>query len=77
MSAQEIGDYLEGFTVEEFLAPQGAKWSPEGHLRHLIKSVRAVTRGMGMPKILLGLLYGSAREGSLGDEVNAGIGVVF
>lgn len=60
----EIADYAGSFATAEFLAPQGEAWSPAGHLRHLIRSVRAVARGMGLPKLLLGLRFGVSRRPS-------------
>ncbi|MDH3743680.1 MAG: DinB family protein [Acidobacteriota bacterium] len=66
----EIGDYLDGFPIERFLTPQGDKWSPEGHLRHLVKSVRAVTGGLRIPKLLLAARFGISWRGSRSfDEV--------
>jgi len=50
---REIDDYLEPMTDEVFETPQGEFWSPAGHIRHLGKSVRAVTRGMSQPRLLL------------------------
>ena len=61
---REIGEYLAGFPSETFLAPQGEHWSPEGHLQHLVKSVRAVVKGLGMPRPLLMVLFGLGRGGS-------------
>jgi hypothetical protein len=53
--------FLDGFTDEAFFAPQGDKWSPAGHVRHLTKSVRAVADAMRKPKVLL-LVFGLARS---------------
>ncbi len=60
----EVGGYLAAFPTKEFLAPQGEHWSPEGHLRHLIKSVRAVAKGLRMPRLLLAASFGISRRGS-------------
>jgi hypothetical protein len=64
----EIDAYMDSFSTEDFLAPQGEAWSPAGHLRHLVKSVRAVTRGMAMPKLALRALFGTTSEGSRSFE---------
>lgn len=56
--------YLSGFSGEVFAAPQGEKWSPADHVRHLAKSVRAVARGLEMPQWLLLLRFGWHRGGS-------------
>jgi hypothetical protein len=60
---RETAVRLEELSDEEFLTPQGAHWSPAGHVRHLAKSVRAVARGMALPAVVL-LPFGLARGGS-------------
>ncbi len=47
-----------GLPATTFFAPQGDKWSPAEHLRHLVKSVRAVAFGLRMPKLVLALRFG-------------------
>lgn len=64
----EIDSYMAARTTEEFLAPQGEAWSPAGHMRHLVKSVRAVNKGMGLPRPALRLLFGGARGDSRSFE---------
>lgn len=49
--------YWNAMPEEEFVAPIGASWSPADHVRHLTKSVRAVSRGMAMPKLLLRVVF--------------------
>ena len=49
--------YWNAMPEEEFVAPIGASWSPADHVRHLTKSVRAVSRGMAMPKLLLRIVF--------------------
>lgn len=67
---REIADYFGGLPTATFLEPQGEYWSPSYHLRHLVKSVRAVAKAMCMPKVVLGLLFGRHRAGSRSfDEV--------
>ena len=41
-----------------FFAPQGDRWSPSEHARHLTKSVGAVAKGLAAPRIVIRLLYG-------------------
>ena len=53
----------DAFTEDEFFAQQGEAWSPSEHIRHLNKSIRAVTRGMKTPKITL-LAFGISMNGS-------------
>lgn len=59
----EITDYLATLSTEEFFAPQGGYWSPAGHLRHLIKTLRAVGGGLGQSRAAL-LLFGRSKSGS-------------
>lgn len=68
----ESDGYLSGFSGAVFAAPQGEKWSPAEHARHLAKSVFAVARGLEMPQWLLLLRFGWHRGGSRSfDEVVA------
>ncbi len=60
----EIQEQLASLSVEEFLAPQGDHWSPAGHLRHLIKSVRPLAGALAKPKLALWFLFGKAKEAS-------------
>ncbi len=60
---QEIRSFLDGFGLETFFAPQGAHWSPAGHVRHLNKTVGAVANGMGQPRVAL-LAFGRSTNGS-------------
>lgn len=60
----EIVTYLEAMPTQQFVTPQGEAWSPAGHLRHLVKSVKAVAYGMGMPKLALALRFGVGFGGS-------------
>ena len=55
---REIDAYFSSLEVEEFLAPQGEHWSPEGHLRHLVKCVRPMARALSLPKASLLLRFG-------------------
>ncbi len=38
------------------------KWTIAGHLYHLIKSTKAVSKGMGMPKVQLEALFGKSNR---------------
>lgn len=38
------------------------KWSIAGHLYHLIKSTKAVTKGMSMPKLALRTMFGKCNR---------------
>ena len=50
--------YWSSFTTAAFLAPIGDAWSPAYNVRHLTKSIRAVTRGLGMPRLGLRAMFG-------------------
>ncbi len=56
--------YLLGVPATEFAAPQGEKWSPAEHARHLAKSTYPLVGALGLPKIVLGLRFGRARAQS-------------
>lgn len=54
--------YWNAMPEEEFVAPLGTAWSPADHVRHLTTSVRAVSRAMRYPRLLLRVLFpGRAR----------------
>ena len=50
--------YWNAMSGEEFVASLGAAWSPADHVRHLTKTVRAVSWGMRVPKVVLWTMYG-------------------
>jgi len=50
--------YLAAIPAAEFAAPQGEKWSPADHVRHLAKSTYPLVQALGLPKLLLGLRFG-------------------
>lgn len=60
MSLQdEASEYLAAMPAADFFRPQGGKWSPSEHTRHLTKSIGAVARGLGMPWIVLRFKFGA------------------
>lgn len=64
----ESDHFLSGFSGPVFAAPQGEKWSPAEHVRHLAKSVFAVARALEMPQWLLLLRFGWHRGSSRSFE---------
>lgn len=50
--------YWETFDTPTFLASIGDAWSPADNVRHLTTSMRAVTRGMRMPRVFLRIAFG-------------------
>ena len=51
-------------TAEFFRRPAPEVWAPVDQVRHLTKTVRAITRGLTMPGPVLFLLFGPARTPS-------------
>jgi hypothetical protein len=60
----ESEGYLATLPTAVFLAPQGEKWAPAEHVRHLAKSTFPLARALGMPKALLFVLFGPRRGAS-------------
>lgn len=56
--------YLAAIPAPEFALPQGEKWSPADHVRHLAKSTYPLVGALGLPKLLLGLRFGRSRAES-------------
>lgn len=50
--------YWSAMGTAVFLAPLGDAWSPAENVRHLTKSMRAVTQGLRVPRIVLLLRFG-------------------
>ncbi len=56
--------YLTAMSPEEFARPQGDRWSPADHLRHLSKSGFAIARGLKVPRLMLRLTFGAPPKSS-------------
>ncbi len=56
--------YLAAIPAAEFATPQGEKWSPADHVRHLAKSTYPLAGALGLPKLVLGLRFGRSRTES-------------
>jgi len=63
---------LAALTPAEFYAPQGEFWSPAQHLDHLVRSVKPLVNALGLPRIVLRLLFGKAKTSRQTGEVVAG-----
>ena len=48
----------------EFVQPQGEKWSPADHVRHLAKSTFPVARALRFPKPILLVMFGASTRSS-------------
>ena len=46
--------------IADFTASLGAGWSPVDTVRHLTKSMRAVSQGLALPRWLLRVLFGAS-----------------
>lgn len=61
----ESAGYWASYALEEFFRrPLPDVWAAAEHVRHLTKVVRAIARGFGMPRLLLGLRFGWSRRPS-------------
>ena len=56
--------YLQAIAPPEFVLPQGEKWSPADHVRHLAKSTFPLAKALGLPKLLIGLRFGRSKSES-------------
>ena len=54
--------YWNAFDPAAFIAPIGEAWSPGDNVRHLSKSIRAVTGGLGQPRLVLRSLFGRVKH---------------
>ena len=62
--------YWDAIPTSEFLTPIGDAWSPAEHVRHLSKSMRAVTRGLRLPTFVVRLSFGGSTGNSRSyDEI--------
>ncbi|WP_145979260.1 DinB family protein [Gemmatimonas phototrophica] len=52
--------YWDALNTATFLAPIGTAWSPAENVRHLTKSMRAVTQGLQLPRVVLLVAFGRA-----------------
>lgn len=56
--------YWDAIPTAEFLRPIGDAWSPADNVRHLSKSIRAVTRGLRLPTFVVRLSFGGSSGSS-------------
>ena len=56
--------FLEAQPTAVFFAPQGDRWSPAEHVRHLTKAAAPLNLGYRLPPALLRLLFGTPRAPS-------------
>lgn len=69
---REVAAFFGGLSPEDFVRREGEAWTPAEHLRHLDRTVRAITRGLGYPRWLLRLRFGRSKQPSRSyDEVRS------
>lgn len=56
--------YWSGFEPAQFFAKIDGHWSPAENVRHLIKSIRPVTKALGVPRLVLWFKFGKSRRDS-------------
>ena len=64
----ESVQYWGSFTTPSFLAPIGSAWSPADNVRHLTKSIRPLTRGLELPRLIVRLRFGGTSRPSRSYE---------
>ncbi len=60
--------YWSSFPTAAFFAQIGAAWSPAENVRHLTKSMRAVSRGLKFPRLFLRIAFRNASRPSRSFE---------
>jgi hypothetical protein len=62
---REVADYFGSLPRDDFFRrPAVGVWSPAENLIHLVKSVKAVASGLGMPKLVLRVTFGASKAPS-------------
>lgn len=61
---EESVAYWSAFGTADFFAKIDGHWSPAENVRHLIKSIRPVTKALGMPRLVLWFMFGKPRRPS-------------
>lgn len=56
--------YWSGFETASFFAKIDGHWSPAENVRHLVKSIRPVTKALGLPRVVLRIMFGAPRRES-------------
>jgi hypothetical protein len=60
----EADAYLRTLSASTFVEPQGEKWSPADHVRHLRKSISPLVPALAMPRFVILGMFGWSRRGS-------------
>src|SRR5829696_6895559 len=62
---RESAAYWGAFDAPAFFAKLGEAWSPAENVRHLVKSIRPVTKALKMPRLVLWWTFGRPRRPSM------------
>ena len=62
---REGAAYWSAFDADVFFRKIGESWSPSETVRHLTKSIRAVTKGLKMRRFVLRLMFGKPHRPSV------------
>ena len=61
----ESAAYWGAFDAPVFFAKLGEAWSPAENVRHLVKSIRPVTKALKMPRLVLRVMFGKPKRASV------------
>jgi hypothetical protein len=61
---EESVAYWSAFDTSAFFAKIDGHWSPAENVRHLIKSIRPVTKAISLPRLVLRIMFGAPRRNS-------------
>ncbi len=61
---REVTDFFASIPPAVFVRRPSQAWSPSDNLEHLVRSVRPVAQALRLPRLLLRLLFGAARQPS-------------
>lgn len=59
-----FNDFIASLDKEQFEATPNGKWSAGQNLDHLIRSIKPLQMAYGLPKFVLGILFGKANRPS-------------
>ena len=65
---QRFTDFVGGLSEKEFLFQFEEKWTPGQQLVHVLLSIKALQKGLSMPKLVLRTTIGVAKKPSMSYE---------
>lgn len=57
-TANQVNELFVSYSETEFLEPRDGRWSHSQNLDHITRSALAVAKGLGMPRMLIRILFG-------------------